>query len=157
LDVPIAYHFALVESNQLLPKLGMAGYDMNDTAGSTLTAMQAGMDYWIKMTSDKTLSVSGSAPSSSLSLSSGWNFVGYNGTSCVAPSTVPSGLTGGTLQVLWGYPSEVWKFYDPSEVVRGGYTDLQTETDSGKRIEGRRRLVTIMQGQPTGGDRHEGN
>ena len=48
-------------------------------AGSTLTTMQAGMGYWIKMTSAKTLSVSGSAPSSSIPLGSGWNLVGYDG------------------------------------------------------------------------------
>jgi hypothetical protein len=41
-------------------------YDPNDTAGNTLTNMQAGDGYWIKMTSAKTLSVAGSAPSSSL-------------------------------------------------------------------------------------------
>ena len=40
-------------------------YDPNDPDGSTLTTMEAGKGYWIKMTSAETLSVSGAAPSSS--------------------------------------------------------------------------------------------
>ena len=59
-------------------------YDPNDAAGSTLTGMQAGMGYWIKMTDLKTLSVSGSAPRLRPSCFEGWNLVGYNGTPCVA-------------------------------------------------------------------------
>jgi probable HAF family extracellular repeat protein len=94
-------------------------YDPNDAGGSTLTTMQAGMGYWIKMTSAKTLSVSGAAPSSSLSLSSGWNLVGYSGTSCATASTALSSL-GSALQVSWGYPGQVWQFYDPTN--SGGST-----------------------------------
>jgi hypothetical protein len=97
-------------------------YDPNDTAGSTLTSMQAGMGYWVKMTSSEKLSVSGTAPSTSVQLSAGWNFVGYNGTSCVAPSTALSGLTG--LQVVWGYPSQGWQFYDPANSSGSGLTQL---------------------------------
>jgi hypothetical protein len=88
-------------------------YDPNDTGGSTLTTMQAGMGYWIKMTSAKTLSVSGSAPPSSLSLLTGWNLVGYSGISCAAPSAALSSISA-NLQVSWGYPGQVWQFYDPA-------------------------------------------
>jgi hypothetical protein len=87
-------------------------YDPNDIQGSTLTTMQAGTGYWIKMTAAQTLSLSGSFPSSSLALSSGWNLVGYNGTSCAAPSTSLSTL-GSALQLSWGYPGGVWQYYDP--------------------------------------------
>ncbi len=88
-------------------------YDPNDAPGSTLTTIQAGMGYWIKMTAAKTLSLSGSAPSLSLSLVSGWNLVGYNGTSCAPASTALLSL-GSALQVFWGYPSQGWQFYDPT-------------------------------------------
>jgi len=88
-------------------------YDPNDTAGSTLTTVQAGMGYWIKMTAAKTLTVSGAAPSLPISLLSGWNLVGYNGTSCVTLSTAPSAIPA-NLQVSWGYPSQSWEFYDPA-------------------------------------------
>jgi fibronectin type 3 domain-containing protein len=85
-------------------------YDPNDTAGSTLTTIQAGNGYWIKMTTAGTLSFSGSTPSSSLSLLAGWNLVGYNGTSCAASSTAFFPL-GSAFQVSWGYPSQGWQFY----------------------------------------------
>ena len=89
-------------------------YDPNDAAGSTLATMQAGMGYWIKMTSAKTLSLSGSAPPSSLSLLMGWNLVGYSGTCIDAPTALSS--LGSVLQVSWGYPSpsKGWQFYDPT-------------------------------------------
>jgi probable HAF family extracellular repeat protein len=98
-------------------------YDPNDTAGSTLTSMQAGIGYWIKMTSPGTLSVTGGAVPSSLSLLSGWNLVGYNGTSCGAPSTALSSL-GGALQVSWGYPGGVWLYYDPANSGSSSLTQL---------------------------------
>jgi probable HAF family extracellular repeat protein len=88
-------------------------YDPNDAGGSTLTTMQAGMGYWIKMTTAKSLTLSGTAPSSSLSLLQGWNLVGYNGTSCTATSTALSSISA-NLQVSWGYPGQVWQFYDPA-------------------------------------------
>ncbi len=88
-------------------------YDPNDLAGSTLTTMQVGNGYWIKMTSGHRLSVSGAAPPSSLSLSQGWNLVGYNGPSCTAASTALSSL-GAALRVSWGYPSQGWQSYDPT-------------------------------------------
>ena len=88
-------------------------YDPNDTAGSTLTTMQAGNGYWIKMTSQKTLSVSGSEPACSLVLQNGWNLVGYNGASCAAASTVPSHISSSP-SIFWGYSSKGWQFYQPA-------------------------------------------
>ncbi len=98
-------------------------YDPNDIAGSTLTTMQAGNGYWIKMTAGKTLSVSGSAPSSSISLLEGWNLVGYSGTSCVAPATALSSISA-NLQVSWGYPNQSWQVYDPNDSGDSTLTQL---------------------------------
>ncbi len=95
-------------------------YDPNDTAGSTLKTMQAGNGYWIKMLSAKKLSVSGSTPSpSTIPLVSGWNLVGFNGPKCLAPSDPSAGLAATAalanyFQVLWGYPSQGWESYDPT-------------------------------------------
>ena len=119
-------------------------YDPNDAGGSTLATMQTGMGYWIKMTSAKTLSVSGSVPSSSpLSLSSGWNLVGYNGTSC---TTDPTDLTAAlfsiyqNLQVLWGYPSpsKGWQFYDPGNSGTNTLTQLCQGGATGSTSTGHR-------------------
>jgi hypothetical protein len=86
-------------------------YDPNDTAGSTLTTMQAGVGYWIKAAAKNTLYVSGSTPSSSIQLGSGWNLVGYNA-ACATPSAALSSVSS-SLQVLWGYSSS-WESYDPT-------------------------------------------
>ena len=89
-------------------------YDPSDVQGSTLTTMQAGYGYWIKMTAAHTLSVSGAAPSpSSISLSQGWNLAGYNTTSCAAASTALSSISS-VLDAAWGYLPQGWQLYAPA-------------------------------------------
>jgi hypothetical protein len=96
-------------------------FDPNDAAGSTLTAMHAGIGYWIKMTAKKTLSLSGAAPSSPLLLLQGWNLVGYKGGTLCNP--VPSAVSPLSLSsnflLSWGYPSQGWQFYDPNNSSSG--------------------------------------
>jgi len=89
-------------------------YDPTDPDGSTLTTMEPGKGYWIKMTSARTLTSSGTTPSTSVSLSSGWNLVGYNTTTSGAATSVLSGISASTT-IVWGYPSQAWKFYDPTD------------------------------------------
>ena len=89
-------------------------YDPNDPEGSTLTTLEAGMGYWVEMTTANTLSLSGSTPSSSLSLLAGWNLVGYSGASCAAVTSALSSIAS-TIQVSWGYPGQAWKVYDPND------------------------------------------
>ena len=100
-------------------------YDPNTGDGALATALaQAGMGYWIHMTaSGETLPLSGSGPSSSASLLKGWNLVGYNGTSCVAPSTGLSSLSS-SLQVSWGYSNQSWKVYDPNDPAGSTLTQV---------------------------------
>jgi hypothetical protein len=88
-------------------------YDPASPSGSTLTTLDAGKGYWIKTTEAKTLPLSGTTPSSSVSLSSGWNLVGFNGTACIPVSTAFAGLSG-NLQIVWGYAASTWQFYDPN-------------------------------------------
>ena len=85
--------------------------------------MQAGNGYWIEMASANTLSISGVAPSSSLSLLKGWNLAGYNGTACVGPSSAFFSL-GANLQVSWAYPDQSWKVYDPNDAQGSTLTSL---------------------------------
>jgi len=91
-------------------------YDPNNQAGSAIKTIQAGTGYWIDMASTGTLTVSGSAPPSSLSLSKGWNLVGYNGWSCAPASTALSSL-GNALEVSWSYAGQTWKVYDPNDTA----------------------------------------
>jgi hypothetical protein len=89
-------------------------YDPTDAEGSTLTTMEAGKGYWIKMLSVKTLTTSGTTPSTPISLANGWNLVGYNGTTTGAASTLLTGIDG-YYTIVWGYPNQAWKFYDPTD------------------------------------------
>jgi C1A family cysteine protease/sugar lactone lactonase YvrE len=97
-------------------------YDPSDIDGSTLVTIETGRGYWIKMTETKTLSISGAAPPSSLSLLAGWNLVGYYGSVCTTAAAALTSLSG-SYQIVWGYPSQSWKFYDPNDV--GGSTLTQ--------------------------------
>ena len=49
-----------------------------DSPSSDLSTMEAGKGYWIYMTEEASLTITGSIPSSSITLKSGWNLVGYN-------------------------------------------------------------------------------
>ena len=98
-------------------------YNPQNIQGSTLTTMEAGKGYWIKMTEGKTLSVAGSPPPSSIPLATGWNLVGYNGASCTAATGALSSLSG-NLQVSWGYPNQAWKFYNPQNVPGSTLTEM---------------------------------
>jgi hypothetical protein len=98
-------------------------YDPNDIEGSTLKTMEAGKAYWVKMTEGKILATSGAAPSASLSLATGWNLVGYNGSTCSAAGTALSSL-GNTVQIVWAYLSQSWKFYDPNDTEGSTLTQI---------------------------------
>lgn len=98
-------------------------YDPNNLGGSALGTMQAGMGYWIDMTSTGTLTVSGSTPPSSLPLLEGWNLVGYNGSACAKAPKALSSL-GTALEVAWGYPGQAWKVYDPNDPVGSTLTQF---------------------------------
>jgi hypothetical protein len=88
-------------------------YDPASSTGNTLTTLEPGKGYWVKTSSDQTLTVCGGAPSSTLNLSAGWNLIGYSGSACTASSTVLANVPG-TLQIVWGYTPPSWKFYDPN-------------------------------------------
>jgi N-acetylneuraminic acid mutarotase len=105
------------------PNQSWSYYDPNDPSGSTLPTMEAGNGYWIYMTVPWNLSVSGSAPSSSLSLLSGWNLIGYGGASCADVSSILSPISS-RLPVLWGYQDRAWKVYDPKDAQGSTLTQL---------------------------------
>jgi len=54
-------------------------YDPSTPFGNDLTTMEAGKGYWIMMTSNDTLFVTGDVPGSTdIILKAGWNLIGYN-------------------------------------------------------------------------------
>jgi len=98
-------------------------YDPSDMPGGTLTTMEAGTGYWIKMGSDKTLAISGTTASTSISLVSGWNLTGYNKTVSANASDVLTSIAN-KYTVVWAYINGVWKLYDPSDVPGSTLTEF---------------------------------
>jgi len=95
-------------------------YDPANPGFSDLTTMEAGMGYWIDMSESATLVISGSAPSNSINLVSGWNLVGYNSASSLAIADALASIDGNYLSV-WAFIDGNWKAYDPANP---GISDL---------------------------------
>jgi len=92
-------------------------YDPGVPFGNDLTNMEPGKGYWIMMTSDKTLPISGTMPESTdIDLKTGWNLVGFN--SPDSKSIVEALFSiNGNYSIVWAYnasdTADHWKKYDP--------------------------------------------
>ena len=93
-------------------------YDPATPFGNDLTTMEPGKGYWIMMTSDDTLNVSGTMPAPiDIELWSGWNLIGYNS---LNPQTITDALSSinGNYSIVWEYnasdSTDHWKKYDPN-------------------------------------------
>jgi len=88
-----------------------------DKPKNSLSAIQPQHGYWIKMTEDATLDVSGSLPSTSIALKQGWNLVGFSLTKSTDITTVLSGISG-NYSIVWGdydTTTSTWKSYNPAK------------------------------------------
>ena len=97
-------------------------YDPNNPGFSDLTTMEAGRGYWINMTEYAALSVTGSTPSKSIDLQSGWNLVGYNSSTSQSVTDALASMTEKFISI-WAYMDGSWKVYDPNNP---GFSDLTT-------------------------------
>jgi len=93
-------------------------YDPATPFGNDLTNMEPGKGYWIMMTSDDTLNISGTMPApTDIELWSGWNLIGYNS---LDPQTITDALfsISGNYSIIWAYnasdSTDHWKKYDPN-------------------------------------------
>ncbi|MBC2698793.1 MAG: hypothetical protein HF974_10795 [ANME-2 cluster archaeon] len=103
-------------------------YNANDTAdhwkkydpgvpfGNDLTNMEPGKGYWIMMTSDNTLPISGTVPESTdIVLKTGWNLIGYNSLDSQPVAKALSSISG-NYSIVWTYnasdTTDHWKKYD---------------------------------------------
>jgi hypothetical protein len=76
--------------------------------GNTLETMESGAGYWIHMTGDGLFTMeTWGPPSSTVSLSQGWNLLGYAGTDGVPVATSLSELTG-MWSLAWNWTEGVW-------------------------------------------------
>jgi len=92
-------------------------YDPGAPFGNDLTTMEAGKGYWIMMTSNDTLFVTGDVPGSTdIILKAGWNLIGYNS---LVGQPIENALASvsGNYSIIWAYDTsdtaDHWKKYDP--------------------------------------------
>jgi len=94
-------------------------YDPNTQTGD-LTTLEAGVGYWLNMSESAILTISGSKPSSEISLNSGWNLVGFNSLKVKSVSDALTSI-GGKFLFVWAFVDGTWKVYDP---ILPGFSDL---------------------------------
>jgi len=92
-------------------------YDPGVPFGNDLTNMEPGKGYWIMMTSDDTLPISGAVPESTdIDLKIGWNLVGFNSLDSKPIAEALSSING-NYSIVWAYnasdTTDHWKKYDP--------------------------------------------
>jgi hypothetical protein len=87
-----------------------------------LTTMEAGKGYWVKVSQPGTLVISGSQ-GGSISLSTGWNLVGYNWPSCSTPSSALKSVISQT-GIVWEYQGQSWKFFNPADAEGSSLKEL---------------------------------
>ena len=92
-------------------------YDPGVPFGNDLTNIEPGKGYWIMMTSDDTLPISGTVPESTdLDLKTSWNLVGFNSLDSKPIAEALSSING-NYSIVWAYntsdTTDHWKKYDP--------------------------------------------
>ena len=95
-------------------------YDPANPGFSDLTTMEAGKGYWLHLSEPATLGISGDVPSNSITLTTGWNLVGYNSDTAQAVADALASIEGKYISV-WAYMDGGWKVYDPANP---GFSDL---------------------------------
>jgi hypothetical protein len=85
-------------------------------SSNTLLSLNDTMGVWVDMSSNATLTGSGMLPSVpvNVSLSTGWNLVGYSGSSSTLPASAFSSING-EYSVIWSYDeaTQAWSWYIP--------------------------------------------
>ena len=101
-------------------------YDPENPYFSDLESMEAGKGYWLHQNSDidieNDLSITGTEPARSVTLSAGWNLVGYNSMTTEDTSIAMSSIEGSYISI-WAYKDGQWLMYDPANPV---FSDLET-------------------------------
>jgi len=116
--------------------------------GNDLSDVGVQWGYWVRLnTTSATLNVSGTEPSStSISLVSGWNLVGYPKLTSAAVAT---GLTSidGKYSIVWGYnasdTSDPWKKYVPGASIGNDLTALSSGSGYWVRLNTTSATLTV--------------
>jgi photosystem II stability/assembly factor-like uncharacterized protein len=103
-------------------------YDPAVGYGQTLTSLDETMGFWIQMKNADTLTVSGSVPTGTIALASGWNLTGYpSRVSQEIPEALSAhGVTDILLIQAYHAPDTIdtWKKYDPGVQYGNDLTEM---------------------------------
>ncbi|MBC2698794.1 MAG: PKD domain-containing protein [ANME-2 cluster archaeon] len=104
-------------------------YDPGVPFGNDLINMEPGKGYWIMMTSDDTLPISGTIPESTdIDLRTGWNLVGFNSPDSKPIAEALSSING-NYSIVWAYnasdTTDHWKKYDPDVPFRNDLINME--------------------------------
>ena len=78
------------------------------TSASTLTSIESGNGYWIYMDQPGTINMTNwTAQSTTVSLTEGWNLIGYNGTDDTGVATALNSING-KWTIIWNWDSGTW-------------------------------------------------
>ena len=97
-------------------------YDPLNPGLSDLEVMKTGYGYWVKTTqAGLNIQIQGQMIPLSLSLTNGWNLIGFNSLQSMPVVDALAGI-GGEVECVWGYKNGVWYVYDPQNP---GLSDLE--------------------------------
>jgi hypothetical protein len=115
--------------------------DAAGSEGSSLSTIDAGVAYWIKITAPAQLQVSGATASKSVNLTNGWNFVGYSAASAQSIGPALSTIAG-KYDIVWTHENGQWRYYDPGDA--DGATLSQFRPGSGYWIKMREAAIWAL-------------
>lgn len=97
-------------------------YDPQNPGFSDLEVMKIGYGYWVKTTQEGlSIQIEGQVSSSPLSLTNGWNLVGFNSLQSMPVEDALAWIEG-EVESVWGYKDGMWELYDPKNP---GFSDLE--------------------------------
>jgi hypothetical protein len=99
-------------------------YSPQDPGLTSLSTLVAGKGYYVDMENPGTLLVSGSETGKTVSLTKGWNLVGYNANTSQPIERALSSIAGKFVSV-WAYGNSKWELYDPSKIGFNNLTQMK--------------------------------
>jgi len=97
-------------------------YDPLNPGFSDLEVMKTGYGYWVKTIQEGlSIQIEGQVSSSPLSLTDGWNLIGFNSLQSMPVEDALAGIEG-EVESVWGYKDGMWELYDPKNP---GFSDLK--------------------------------
>ena len=97
-------------------------YDPSNPEFSDLDHMVPGKGYWINISDNEEISISGSTTLNTIGLAEGWNLVGYKSEEDRNTAEAFSSIASNILSV-WRYKDDSWQVYDPQNPE---FSDLET-------------------------------